>query len=338
MSTRGVDCGVMSLLACVGALGVGVGGVGVGSAVAQQWCLDPNVPPVVDVSGFARAASLCGTADAPFLVDTLPGMQTVGGVIDPAVCEVGRGGSADGVVSASYTGPSALRVLVDLDAAVEEGSGFGTATMSFVPSVCVSSVVPAVVRVTAIHRFEQSEPNWVQAGIAGNLEVLGSCDAAAGEAPLVVGSYDTVVPGADAEPANVFEVMYTRDVFMAPPTGGADVLRVTSAAGLSGIQLPPNTARSTVGGTVEVLVEAVSLCPGDVGGPNGERDGLVNLSDFSVYLGLWGMSDAAADFTSTGAAAGTPGFGQPDGVVDLSDFSFYLALWGSSPRTCPACD
>ncbi len=332
MSTCGIQRGVVSLLAGVGALGAGVG-----SAGAQQWCLDPSVAPVVDVSGFSRATTICGSADAPFLVDTLPGMQTVGAVIDDG-CELSRSGSADGVVSASYTGPSALRVLIDLDAAVEEGGGFGTATMSFVPSVCVSSVVPAVVRVTATHRFEQSEPNWVQAGIAGNLEVLRSCGPASGETPLVVGSYDTLVPGVDGEPANEFEVTYTRDVFMSPPTGGADVLRVTSAAGLSGIQLPPNTARSTVGGCVELLVEAVSLCPGDVGGPNGERDGLVNLSDFSVYLGMWGMSDAAADFTSTGAAAGTPGFGQPDGVVDLSDFSFYLALWGSSPRTCPACD
>ena len=328
MSTRVV----MSVWAGVGAVGVCAGGAG-----AQQWCLDPGVQPVVDVSGFARATTLCGTADAPFVVDALPGMQTVGAVIDE-VCELSRSGSADGVVSASYVGPSSLRVFVDLDAAVEEGSGFGTATMSFLPSVCVSSVVPAVVRVTAIHRFAQSEPNWVQAGSSGNLEVARSCDAAAGDGPLVVGSYNTVVPGAGAEPANEFEVVYTRDVFMAPSPGGADVLRVTSAAGLSGIQLPPNTARSTVGGSVELLVEAVSLCPGDVGGPSGFRDGVVNLSDFSVYLGMWSMSDAAADFTSTGAPAGSAGFGQPDGVVDLSDFSFYLGVWSGSPGTCPACE
>ncbi len=88
-----------------------------------------------------------------------------------------------------------------------------------------------------------------------------------------------------------------------------------------------------------VLLYVTSNNPADVGpvcGPadttttgtsNGIPDGVVDLSDFSFYLGLWGAGDLAADLTTTGTSNGTP-----DGTVDLSDFSFYLGLWGAG---CP---
>ena len=71
-------------------------------------------------------------------------------------------------------------------------------------------------------------------------------------------------------------------------------------------------------------------CPADLttdGTETGPPDGLVTLSDFSVYLSLWSRSSPRADVTTTGSNSGLP-----DGAVDLSDFSFYIALWAAG---CP---
>ena len=76
--------------------------------------------------------------------------------------------------------------------------------------------------------------------------------------------------------------------------------------------------------------------PADVtetGSSNGLRDGVVDLSDFSFYLGLWSSSDAAADVTTDGTSNGIP-----DGSVTLSDFSFYLSLWSDAGSSVePSC-
>ena len=80
----------------------------------------------------------------------------------------------------------------------------------------------------------------------------------------------------------------------------------------------------------ETVCIDVPTCTADTttdGTSNGIPDGVVTLSDFSYYLGLWGAADTAADVTTDGTANGTP-----DGSVTLSDFSFYLGLWGAG---CP---
>ncbi len=100
-------------------------------------------------------------------------------------------------------------------------------------------------------------------------------------------------------------------------------------------QLPATTdadALLDAGEYTEVLICALlgTCCPADLtttGNASGVPDGVVDLSDFSFYLGAWSEGDAVADFTTTGTASGVP-----DGVVDLSDFSFYLGLWSSG---CP---
>ncbi len=84
--------------------------------------------------------------------------------------------------------------------------------------------------------------------------------------------------------------------------------------------------------SIEVVLSTgpVACSPADVttsGTANGVPDQVVDLSDFSFYLTLWGTSDARADVTTTGTANGVP-----DGSVDLSDFSFYLTLWSAG---CP---
>lgn len=80
----------------------------------------------------------------------------------------------------------------------------------------------------------------------------------------------------------------------------------------------------------DLVCEDSQPCPADItttGTCNGIPDGVVDLSDFSCYLSLWGAMSPLADVTTTGTSNGIP-----DGVVDLSDFSFYLALWGTG---CP---
>ena len=81
---------------------------------------------------------------------------------------------------------------------------------------------------------------------------------------------------------------------------------------------------------VTITVGGGPVCLPDIttdGTSNGIPDGLVTLSDFSFYLGLWSSSDLAADIATAGTDTGIP-----DGVVTLSDFSFYLGLWSAG---CP---
>jgi len=83
--------------------------------------------------------------------------------------------------------------------------------------------------------------------------------------------------------------------------------------------------------TILYTVVDPAACPGDLttdGLPNGVPDGVVTLSDFSYYLGLWAASDPSADLTNDGACK--PGEGG-DGVT-LSDFSCYLSVWAAG---CP---
>lgn len=74
-------------------------------------------------------------------------------------------------------------------------------------------------------------------------------------------------------------------------------------------------------GCADVFAEADLTTSGTT---NGEPDGVVDLSDFSFYLGLWSSEDPAADLTATGTTNGVP-----DMTVDLSDFSYYLGLWST---------
>ncbi|MEL7473347.1 MAG: GC-type dockerin domain-anchored protein [Planctomycetota bacterium] len=59
------------------------------------------------------------------------------------------------------------------------------------------------------------------------------------------------------------------------------------------------------------------------GSAAGLPDGVVDLSDFSLYLSRWASSDASADITPTGSCL----FELEDGAVDLSDFSCFLSTW-----------
>jgi len=72
-------------------------------------------------------------------------------------------------------------------------------------------------------------------------------------------------------------------------------------------------------------------CVADVtteGVTNAQPDGLVSLSDFSFYLGLWAVGDAEADVTGEGSCDPAS---SGDGVT-LSDFASYLSLWSQG---CP---
>ena len=84
--------------------------------------------------------------------------------------------------------------------------------------------------------------------------------------------------------------------------------------------------------SIEVVLTTgpVACSPADVttsGTANGVPDQVVDLSDFSYYLTLWGTGDSIADVTTSGTANGVP-----DGAVDLSDFAYYLQLWSAG---CP---
>ncbi|MEL7471674.1 MAG: GC-type dockerin domain-anchored protein [Planctomycetota bacterium] len=71
--------------------------------------------------------------------------------------------------------------------------------------------------------------------------------------------------------------------------------------------------------------------PGDLtttGSDLGVPDGLVDLSDFSYYLGLWAADAPRADVTPES----TCDFNVPDGAVTLSDFACYLSVWATG---CP---
>ncbi len=83
--------------------------------------------------------------------------------------------------------------------------------------------------------------------------------------------------------------------------------------------------------TITLGVDSGPACLGDLtttGSASGVPDGVVDLSDFSMYLTLWSSGAARADVTATGSC--DPG-GAGDGV-DLSDFSCYLTLWSAG---CP---
>ncbi|MEZ6233236.1 MAG: GC-type dockerin domain-anchored protein [Phycisphaerales bacterium] len=60
----------------------------------------------------------------------------------------------------------------------------------------------------------------------------------------------------------------------------------------------------------------------------GVPNGVLNNDDFFYYLGLFAANDPAADLT-TGAVAGTPGYGVPNGVLNNDDFFYYLALFSA---------
>lgn len=58
-------------------------------------------------------------------------------------------------------------------------------------------------------------------------------------------------------------------------------------------------------------------------------DGLVDLTDFSVYLTRWSAAASAADITADGACDLT----SPDGAITLSDFSCFVTQWAAG---CPS--
>ncbi|MEL7473173.1 MAG: thrombospondin type 3 repeat-containing protein [Planctomycetota bacterium] len=71
--------------------------------------------------------------------------------------------------------------------------------------------------------------------------------------------------------------------------------------------------------------------PADVtteGTANGMPDGVVTLSDFSFYLGLWSANDSSADITAESSC----NVGSGEGAVTLSDFSCYLSVWSQGCR------
>jgi len=70
----------------------------------------------------------------------------------------------------------------------------------------------------------------------------------------------------------------------------------------------------------------VNPCPADLAGnPDGTPDGLLNFSDISAFLTLFGMGDLSVDFA--GNLDGTP-----DGILNFSDVSAYLTLFSMG---CP---
>ncbi len=78
-------------------------------------------------------------------------------------------------------------------------------------------------------------------------------------------------------------------------------------------------------GRIEVVAGA-EVCAADLAGnPDGSPDGLLNFSDVSAYLTLFGSGDLTADL------AGNPD-GSPDGLLNFSDVSAYLTLFGMG---CP---
>ncbi len=120
-----------------------------------------------------------------------------------------------------------------------------------------------------------------------------------------------------------------------PAPAGTTTVRIEAimeqdAADSGGSIFFDDAALFCVGGDCSVNTGPTACSPADVtttGTANGIPDEVVDLSDFSFYLGIWGASDPAADLTTTGTSNGIP-----DGAVDLSDFSFYLGLWGAG---CP---
>lgn len=81
---------------------------------------------------------------------------------------------------------------------------------------------------------------------------------------------------------------------------------------------------------IEWTIDA-PLCPADLtteGTTNGTPDGVVTLSDFAYFLGLWSNSNPAADITGDGACDPSTA----EGAVTLSDFSCYIAQWSAG---CP---
>ena len=56
----------------------------------------------------------------------------------------------------------------------------------------------------------------------------------------------------------------------------------------------------------------------------GVPDGSVTAADVQYYVNLWVATDPAADLTTTGAGSGSPLFGVPDGAVTAGDIQFYV--------------
>ncbi len=61
-------------------------------------------------------------------------------------------------------------------------------------------------------------------------------------------------------------------------------------------------------------------CLGDISGPDGTADFLVDVHDLLLLLAQWGTAGAEGDLTGLD--------GEPDGVVDVHDLLGLLAVWG----------
>jgi len=59
----------------------------------------------------------------------------------------------------------------------------------------------------------------------------------------------------------------------------------------------------------------------------GVPDGYVTAGDIQFYVNLYVPGDPDADLTTQGAGSGDPGFGVPDGVVTAADVQFFVNLW-----------
>ena len=134
-------------------------------------------------------------------------------------------------------------------------------------------------------------------GVVGTASLFADCSGDAGEIEIV------------DLPAGTYAVSITADFGLVDcnnNAGGYEYWFTIDAGGMMPECLPDITTDGT---------------------SNGIPDGIVTLSDFSFYLGLWSSSDQAADFTTDGTSNGIP-----DGAVTLSDFSFFLGLWSAG---CP---
>jgi len=71
-------------------------------------------------------------------------------------------------------------------------------------------------------------------------------------------------------------------------------------------------------------------CPADLTNADatGDPDGVVTLSDYTLFIGLWNAGHDTADLTGFG----TCDLGARDGQVDLSDLACYVRLWAAG---CP---
>lgn len=91
-------------------------------------------------------------------------------------------------------------------------------------------------------------------------------------------------------------------------------------------------------------IDALDLyCPADVtttgtaaGDPGyGSPDCSTDLSDLLYFVNLWSASLIAADVTTTGTGPGNPCYSVPDGSVDLADLLFFVNEWSIGSTLCP---